>query len=737
MFTRVKNLVVRVAPPPGAPRPAARRAAPSWRRAVAFLLPMVGLVVLGTQPTLGSKREPNILFVMMDDVGIDQMQAFGYGGEPPIPMPTIGQVARKGIRFANTWSMPACTTSRAVFFTGRYPLRTNAYGALGPNDLANSHVSPFEMTTPKLLKARGYKSALFGKFHLALQDKSPFGLRMVRSLGWDYFEGWLDQTGDPSSIDTSAGIKDSSSSWSCGFVPGSSQGGADEGACYFANDTCREMASLGAIPPGRACRDAGGIFDANQQCQEDRPQHIDFTKLSGHYVSPLVINHENGGVEEVPTTDIRARTYRGTSVVDAAIRWIKKQPADRPWMATVSFASAHTPVMQPPALLSTGGAITSNLDCSKTADQVVITNQMVEAMDTEIGRLLVAVGLATRGQDGQLSYRPERTDTMIVIVGDNGSFGFSVKPPFDFRRAKGTAYQTGVSVPLIVAGPLVKQPDRDVRHMVNIADVYQLFGEIAGIDVERWVPRSIDSVTMMPYLVNPQQRGIRRTNFTQVGPNLQVGGALNGPCTIGTTCSQIPVTKEVCEDNGGTWWGEGAEEPGVPAEGFKLCCDVKQFLTHQAGQTPDLSIQPLSSVAVRNERYKVVRNFLQDYDVEDDECEARQTDEFYEIDEVVPTLDKEGTELKSQGPLTPRQQVNYQALSRELDAILASQPECRGDGNIDGVVNELDLDHWAFFAAPGRGGSSWYDVNLDGVTDSADSQIIVENLGSRCRIRRR
>ena len=173
---------------------------------------------------------PNILFIIMDDVGIDQLQTFGYGGTTPPATPNITQIADAGIRFRNTWSMPACSPSRAVLFEGRYPMRTNVLAALGPNDLANSMVGPFEMTAPKLLKERDYQSALFGKFHLGLQGNSPFGYGMPRSLGWDYFFGWLDQSGDPSSIDTSAGGVAPVGTYSCGYVPGAAAGGSDRGA---------------------------------------------------------------------------------------------------------------------------------------------------------------------------------------------------------------------------------------------------------------------------------------------------------------------------------------------------------------------------------------------------------------------------------------------------------------------------------------------------------------------------
>ena len=74
---------------------------------------------------------------------------------------------RAGVRFRNTWVMPECTPSRALFFEGRYPLRTNILNVVTGFTLANSQVSPFETTTPKLLKEVGYDSAPFGKFHLA------------------------------------------------------------------------------------------------------------------------------------------------------------------------------------------------------------------------------------------------------------------------------------------------------------------------------------------------------------------------------------------------------------------------------------------------------------------------------------------------------------------------------------------------------------------------------------------
>ncbi|MDB5108276.1 MAG: arylsulfatase, partial [Candidatus Binatus sp.] len=162
---------------------------------VLSLLALLGIGVV-SRPAFAaaSKPLPNILLIVMDDIGIDQWQLFGYGGGTAAAMPNIETIAKAGVKFHNLWSMPACSNGRATLFTGRYPFRTHVYTALGNNDLANFMVNPNEVTVPKLLKQRGYKSALFGKFHLGIQSNNPYAYGMVRALGFDYFYGWLDAT---------------------------------------------------------------------------------------------------------------------------------------------------------------------------------------------------------------------------------------------------------------------------------------------------------------------------------------------------------------------------------------------------------------------------------------------------------------------------------------------------------------------------------------------------------------
>ena len=108
-----------------------------------FVFFMLGVAQAASEKSAGSPSatavpasnaeasHPNILFVIMDDVGIDQMHSFGYGGPVPPKMPVIDTIADHGIKFRNAWSMPECSPARAAFFTGRWPLRNNIFQAIG------------------------------------------------------------------------------------------------------------------------------------------------------------------------------------------------------------------------------------------------------------------------------------------------------------------------------------------------------------------------------------------------------------------------------------------------------------------------------------------------------------------------------------------------------------------------------------------------------------------------------
>jgi hypothetical protein len=388
--------------------------------------------------------------------------------------------------------------------------------------------------------------------------------------------------------------------------------------------------------------------------------------------------------------------------------------------------------------LPTASAPTGNFDClGSEDDQRVLSNQMIEAMDAEIGRVLVETGIATRTNDGMLHFDPERSDTMIVIMGDNGTYAPGVKAPFNPLRAKATVYQTGVWVPLIVAGPLVKAPGRQVGAMVNIADVFQLFGEIAGIDVHHVVPKSrpIDSVSMLPYLRNPHQRSLRTTNFTQTAGNIKAAGYTVPPCVIPgvNTCVQLFPSQQLCASEGGVWWGspDTTVNPPLPISAGAPqpdCCSVNQYRLTQSPTQGAYTVLPDWQMAMRNGHYKLVRLATTDYDPASDSCATTTSTEFYAIDErVPPKLDNAERNL-----LAPPHRLNaveWYALIRlafSLGKLLDSEVPCPGDGNLDGIVDLEDINQFNDWANVTNSMSSWYDFNLDGRTNQEDVPFITD-----------
>jgi hypothetical protein len=254
---------------------------PSVRLILMNLIAAAGLGNIAIARAASNSKLPNIVLVIMDDIGIDQWKLFGYGGDTPAALLNIETIANGGVRFHNMWSMPACSNGRAALFTGRYPFRSNTLTALGNNDLANYMVNPNEISLPRLLKRRGYKSGLFGKFHLGIQSNDPFGYRMVQALGFDYFDGWLDATGDPSSIDSTAGGVSATGTWSCGFVRDAANGGADQGPCYAGDGSCSAISKAGARLPA-ACAEIPGEFSIPTRRAAARRPAISILRRSAH-----------------------------------------------------------------------------------------------------------------------------------------------------------------------------------------------------------------------------------------------------------------------------------------------------------------------------------------------------------------------------------------------------------------------------------------------------------------------
>jgi len=111
------------------------------------------------------RRRPNILFVMVDDLGAEWLSC--YGGEE-MKTHHLDKLAEGGMRFTNAYSMPQCTPTRATLLTGQYPFR---HGWVNHWDVprwgAGCHFDwKHNVTFARILKTAGYATAAAGKWQI-------------------------------------------------------------------------------------------------------------------------------------------------------------------------------------------------------------------------------------------------------------------------------------------------------------------------------------------------------------------------------------------------------------------------------------------------------------------------------------------------------------------------------------------------------------------------------------------
>ncbi len=167
------------------------------QRQVTVLAFAAGLISILPSLVSAQRRPPNIVVIVTDDMGYADI---GVHGSKDIPTPNIDALARSGVRFTNAYvSGPYCSPTRAGFLTGRYQQR---FGHEFNLDVSDAHrelgLPVSETTLADRLHAVGYRTAVFGKWHLGLAERFH-----PMSRGFDEFFGFLGA--DHSYLNTEAG----------------------------------------------------------------------------------------------------------------------------------------------------------------------------------------------------------------------------------------------------------------------------------------------------------------------------------------------------------------------------------------------------------------------------------------------------------------------------------------------------------------------------------------------------
>jgi arylsulfatase A-like enzyme len=322
--------------------------------------------------TNGSK---NILLIVGDDIGIDNISSYEAQPNYTAQTPTIDSLANNGVLFRNAWANALCSPSRASLLTGRHAFR---HGVTYPGGRVGT-LAGSEETIAEALSAVGYQTALFGKWHLGLNTGS-----YPTDQGFDYYSGGL-----------------------------------------------------------------GG----------DVEDYFNWTKTQ--------IGGQGG-----TRTDSTETNYATQVVSEEALAWINSKTG--PWLVQVSFNAPHAPFHVPPSGTYTSVTLSGAVGdpCTGPAAQSCY-RAAAEAMDSFIGSLLTGIDPAMLA------------DTVIIFLGDNGTPGNmiieEVGLPFDQSHGKGTLYEGGINVPMIVSGGASSGVDTgEISDLVLVQDLFSTILEIAG-----------------------------------------------------------------------------------------------------------------------------------------------------------------------------------------------------------------------------------------------------------------
>jgi len=342
-------------------------------------------------PESTGPEAPNVLLVLLDDVGPESVEAFGIH-EEPARTPNLDRLVAEGMRFPRAYAAPVCSPGRAALLTGRHGRRYGVSHNLryhdDPGSLPLAEVTIAEVVH-ETMHGR-YTTAAFGKWHLVTQTVAD-PLYHPNDQGFDHFDGTI---GNP------------------------------------------------AFP----------VDDVDDRAHD----YFHWERLQNGELS-----HEDG--------------YILSATVDRVLDHVATMP--EPWFLYVPIHSAHGPNHVPPDALH-------SVDAGDDRPDPVVFSAMVEAADTELGRLLDGMG-------------PEVLEhTTVIVVGDNGAWADNIPDPWA-AEGKGSMTEAGLRVPFVVWSSEVAEPGSASDVPVHLVDVLPTIAELVGASTE---DLTLDGRSVVPLL---------------------------------------------------------------------------------------------------------------------------------------------------------------------------------------------------------------------------------------------
>jgi arylsulfatase A-like enzyme len=147
-----------------------------------LLLASFAAVTTTSAPANAQQPKPNIVFMLMDNLGYGELGVYGGGILRGAPTPRIDALAGEGMRLLNFNVEAQCTPSRSALMTGRFSIRSGTYEV--PYGGVPDGLTQWEVTIAELLSAQGYATGMWGKWHLGSAEE-----RFPTHQGFDEWYG--------------------------------------------------------------------------------------------------------------------------------------------------------------------------------------------------------------------------------------------------------------------------------------------------------------------------------------------------------------------------------------------------------------------------------------------------------------------------------------------------------------------------------------------------------------------
>ena len=386
---------------------------------------MAGLFLF-LEPLHGAPKQPNIVFILADDLG---WQDVGFMGSKWFETPALDKLAGQSLVLNQAYMYPTCSPSRAALLTGEQSFRTGIYtvpvlekGGAGDNLFSHWTVGLEHTVFAKPLKGAGYKSIHLGKWHIVGPDPLeemampfPFKKKLTQPANGDL--SWLPAHLTP------------------------------EIQRYY--------------PVGRGFdENVGGTWWGDPA----RGKEKGYRDATGGYVAP----YDNPFIVEKKKGE-----WLSDRLTSEAIDFMERHK-DGPFLVNLDFYAPHKPVvvakeswmkgfMEKPGDPVTGHGMGN----AKAKKEIAAYATMVKSIDANVQRII-----------DFLDKNHLRENTLVIFTSDNGANRPSATELL--RGGKGEIYEGGIRVPALINWPGKVVP-RVSEVPICAMDYFPTFLELAGV----------------------------------------------------------------------------------------------------------------------------------------------------------------------------------------------------------------------------------------------------------------